>query len=91
MFTTNWLNLFVDESAHVNETPVKDLDVANFSTMWAALSGEVDMSRARHFSNMSTQSDKSSYSDLSAVISPVNSERVSLCCPKITHKHVGTH
>lgn len=59
--------------------------MANFSTMWAALSGEVDMSRARarHFSNMSTQSDKSSYSDLSAVISPVNNERVRLCCPKL--------
>ncbi|XP_061187923.1 uncharacterized protein LOC133195955 [Saccostrea echinata] len=65
-----------EEGVQVDETPVKDYDVENFSTLWPALSGGADVSRARarHFSSMSTQSNKSNCSDLSAVSSPIKIE-----------------
>nr|XP_034315557.1 uncharacterized protein LOC105336737 isoform X2 [Crassostrea gigas] len=62
-----------DDSLHIDETPVKEYGVDNISTLWPALSGEVDVStsRTRHLSSISTKSDKSNCSDLSAVFSPI--------------------
>uniref|UniRef100_A0A8W8MDZ5 Uncharacterized protein n=1 Tax=Magallana gigas TaxID=29159 RepID=A0A8W8MDZ5_MAGGI len=36
-----------DDSLHIDETPVKEYDVDNISTLWPALSGEVDVSTSR--------------------------------------------
>nr|XP_022299381.1 glutamic acid-rich protein-like [Crassostrea virginica] len=63
----------VDDSLQVDETPVKDYDVENFSTLWPALSGELDVpgDRTHHLSGVSTKSDRSDCSDLSTVFSPI--------------------
>eukprot|EP00105_Crassostrea_gigas_P042225 XP_019926373.1 PREDICTED: dentin sialophosphoprotein-like [Crassostrea gigas] len=65
-------NLEKDDSLHIDETPVKEYDV-DISTLWPALSGAVvvSTSRTRHLSSISTKSDKSNCSDLSAVFSPI--------------------
>uniref|UniRef100_K1PZ29 Uncharacterized protein n=1 Tax=Magallana gigas TaxID=29159 RepID=K1PZ29_MAGGI len=62
-----------DDSLHIDETPVKEYDVDNISTLWPALSGAVDVStaRTRHLSSISTKSDKSNCSDLSTIFSPI--------------------
>uniref|UniRef100_A0A8W8MHY1 Transposable element P transposase-like RNase H domain-containing protein n=1 Tax=Magallana gigas TaxID=29159 RepID=A0A8W8MHY1_MAGGI len=62
-----------DDSLHIDEIPVKEYDVDNISTLWPALSGAVDVStaRTRHLSSISTKSDKSNCSDLSAIFSPI--------------------
>ncbi|XP_065937906.1 micronuclear linker histone polyprotein [Magallana gigas] len=62
-----------DDSLHIDETPVKEYDVDNISTLWPALSGAVDVStaRTRHLSSISTKSDKSNCSDLPMIFSPI--------------------
>ena len=72
------LSVDVDDSLQVDETPVKEYDVENFTTLWPALSGEVDVpgDRTRHLSGVSTKSDRSNCSDLSTVFSPIKNIKV---------------
>ena len=72
------LSVDVDDSLQVDETPVKEYDVENFSTLWPALSGELDVSgdRTHHLSGVSTKSDRSDCSDLSTVFSPIKNIKV---------------